>query len=57
MYVNPPMTDTALFANYMGGGVGFMPGMGQVGAGLVMVLVWADSTQRKRVMLHLWLLI
>ena len=33
MYVNPPMTDTALFANYMGGGVGFMPGMGQVGAG------------------------
>ena len=33
MYVNPPMTDTALFANYMGGGVGFMPGLGQVGAG------------------------
>lgn len=33
MYVNPPMTDTALFANYMGGGVGFMPGMGPVGAG------------------------
>jgi len=33
MYVNPPMTDVALFANYMGGGVGFMPGMGQVGAG------------------------
>lgn len=33
MYVNPPMTDTAMFANYMGGGVGFMPGMGQVGAG------------------------
>lgn len=32
-YVTPPMTDTALFANYMGGGVGFMPGMGQVGAG------------------------
>lgn len=33
MYVNPPMTDTALFANFMGGGVGFMPGLGQVGAG------------------------
>lgn len=33
MYVNPPMTDTALFANYMGGGVGFMPGLGQIGAG------------------------
>lgn len=33
MYVNPPMTDTALFANYMGGGVGWMPGLGQVGAG------------------------
>lgn len=33
MYVNPPMTDVALFANYMGGGVGFMPGLGQVGAG------------------------
>ena len=33
MYVNPPMTDTALFANYMGGGVGFMPGLGQVGVG------------------------
>lgn len=33
MYVNPPMTDTAIFANYMGGGVGFMPGLGQVGAG------------------------
>ncbi len=33
MYVNPPMTDTAMFANYMGGGVGFMPGLGQVGAG------------------------
>lgn len=33
MYVNPPMTDTALFANYMGGGVGFIPGLGQVGAG------------------------
>ncbi len=33
MYVNPPMTDTALFANYMGGGVGFMPGRGQIGAG------------------------
>ena len=33
MYVNPPMTDTALFSNYMGGGVGFMPGMGQIGAG------------------------
>ena len=33
MYVNPPMTDTALFANYMAGGVGFMPGLGQVGAG------------------------
>jgi hypothetical protein len=33
MYVNPPMTDTALFANYMGAGVGFMPGLGQVGAG------------------------
>lgn len=33
MYVNPPMTDTALFTNYMGGGVGFMPGLGQVGAG------------------------
>jgi hypothetical protein len=27
------MTDTALFANYMGGGVGFMPGLGQIGAG------------------------
>lgn len=33
MYVNPPMTDTALFANYMGGGVGWLPGLGQVGAG------------------------
>ena len=33
MYVNPPMTDLAMFANYMGGGVGFMPGLGQVGAG------------------------
>lgn len=33
MYVNPPMTDAALFANYMGGGVGFMPGLGPVGAG------------------------
>lgn len=33
MYVNPPMTDVALFANYMGGGVGFMPGLGQVGSG------------------------
>ena len=33
MYVNPPMTDTAMFANYMGGGVGWMPGLGQVGAG------------------------
>ena len=33
MYVNPPMTDVAMFANYMGGGVGFMPGLGQVGAG------------------------
>lgn len=33
MYVNPPMTDMALFANFMGGGVGFMPGLGQVGAG------------------------
>lgn len=33
MYVNPPMTDMAMFANYMGGGVGFMPGLGQVGAG------------------------
>jgi hypothetical protein len=33
MYINPPMTDTALFANYMGGGVGFMPGLGQIGAG------------------------
>ena len=33
MYVNPPMTDTAMFANYMGGAVGFMPGLGQVGAG------------------------
>lgn len=33
MYVNPPMTDVALFSNYMGGGVGFMPGLGQVGAG------------------------
>lgn len=33
MYVNPPMTDMAMFANYMGGGVGFMPGLGQIGAG------------------------
>lgn len=33
MYVNPPMTDMAMFANYMGAGVGFMPGLGQVGAG------------------------
>ena len=33
MYVNPPMTDMAMFANYMGGGVGFMPGLGQVGVG------------------------
>lgn len=33
MYVNPPMTDVALFANYMGGGVGFLPGLGQIGAG------------------------
>lgn len=33
MYVAPPTTDMALFANYMGGSVGFMPGLGQVGAG------------------------
>lgn len=33
MYVKPPTTDLALFANYMGGSVGFMPGLGQIGAG------------------------
>lgn len=33
MYVQPPMTDTALFANYMGAGMGFFPGMGHVGMG------------------------
>lgn len=32
MYVNPPSTDIALFANYGGLGFGFMPG-GQVGGG------------------------
>lgn len=34
MYVTPPMTDVALFANYAGAGAGFLPGMGQVGGGL-----------------------
>lgn len=33
MYVNPPTTDLAIMANYMGGGVGFMPGLGQIGMG------------------------
>lgn len=32
MYVNPPSTDIALFANYGGLGFGFMPG-GQIGGG------------------------
>lgn len=31
MYVNPPMTDVALFANYGGMGSGWMPGLGPVG--------------------------
>lgn len=34
MYVNPPMTDLALFANYGGmGSLGLMPGMGPVSGG------------------------
>lgn len=31
MYVNPPTTDLAIMTNYVGSGVGFMPGLGQIG--------------------------
>lgn len=33
MYVNPPMTDLAIASNYMGSGMGLIPGLGVAGGG------------------------